>query len=243
MSTPDESHIEVPRGANAPLHVPATRRSILGAIGALILAAGGSLLPEQQEVASARSGSADGRLGGRRGRNRRGRNKQRERGDARDKRRQSRSASSGPGEFKGIEFNFTNVKSAAPISVDFYEILPSKNSNGGNPSVEKRSSKLVGPGDTVNFKDYSQRAFLWIEGRYFVYANNPGLGWPQVMMGSGGGPRPNSNLWQWGTTSVSASLSEDESSGDMHVDGKTVSARRQSDGSEHKRFAIAYRVD
>ncbi len=166
------------------------RRHLLGLAGhGFALAASGLLLPAWlQQNAEAREGAANGRLGGRRGKNQRGRDeaKRRKRAKAREKRKDQPKAP-GWSLIKYVSFRFEPTSALQDVRIDTYYRIKGELDTWSSLKPAQTFTTFASR-QTYAPDRYSVAAFIQSRDTtpIFIEARNPLIGTPWVSIAHGG---------------------------------------------------------
>ncbi|MFN8593191.1 MAG: hypothetical protein U0031_17175 [Thermomicrobiales bacterium] len=209
----------------------ANRRAMLrGMAAGFVLTASGLILSLGEDEAAAREGANGGELGGRHGNNRRGRNqRQHRRHDNEDNGKASRAGD----QWRNVAVFVHNYRASA-VSVRQWKTIGADEIIRWGPMTDWQTIEAKPATGREHFIDFVEdlKGFaLAFNTGHVLEVGNPLLGFPWVMLGSGGWSR---NGWDpQGTTLIDAKLSEWEV---ISTPGFTV--QRLGDTDTHKRFLV-----
>jgi hypothetical protein len=160
------------------------RRDVITAAGALVLAAGGLLVPSWLEVTAAREGAFGGRLGGRRGKDRRGRDQSRRRDRKQDAPR-SAPRGAAPGNEPHVRWITFHIYNDRAVTNPNQSVIVTPWARFAEWGHYPNSSLPNGQTITLPLRSATEGAVV-IDGQYFVGAINYLVGTPQVILQHGG---------------------------------------------------------
>lgn len=218
-----------------------SRRSLLGAGGGLVLAASGLLLPgwlvEETSAGDSPAHNVQNRKQKRRQKHRRDLKHRRK------ERRNTRRPAPGNNWRAGITFSVTN-DGASPLGVQPYSYF----ADGGLFSPETWHQVIDGgttidPGQTRWEHWSKQEGALYIDNRFWLMANNPAIGWPEIYLRYDGKIEPSTFVGYTGKTSISGmGFVVDFPAIERTIDGRRFSIQRKEnesyDGQPHIVFAV-----
>jgi hypothetical protein len=212
---------ELSVGSNVAQSCGVQRRTVLRAATGLLLATTRLLLPGAAGETDARSGSNNGNLGGRRGKNRRGQHRRRTHGN-----RKHRNRPNAPKAIiRGIEWQVHSQNRT--LDVQFWTV---------KRDWVIQESVQVAAGGQCTFRTSWTEGVLWINGKYFISGENP-IATPRVTVGHGG--TMTKHFWEDGTFVLDRyEVKENNAAPTQTMDGIAFEISRQSDDDDYKRFIL-----
>jgi hypothetical protein len=217
-----------------------SRRSLLGAAGGgLVLAARSLLLPGWLGDEAAAAGHPVRNV-----QSRKQKRRHKHRRDLKHRRKAQRNKQGpAPGNNwrSGITFHIFNDGSS-PLAIDSYSYY----ADGGIFSPEawqKAYSDTVNPGQALWDRTGRQESAVFIDQRFWLMANNPFVGWPEIYLRYDGKIEPSTFVGYTGKVSISGmGFVVDLPAIERTIDGRHFSIKREEnesyDGQPHILFAV-----